>query len=267
MQEIEDRARMLDVILAHKQAEVERARRERPLPALEAAARSAAPPRSLIGALTAPEGPRHRILAEIKRASPSRGALRADLDPAEFARRYERGGASAVSVLTDERFFGGSLADLGAVRAATALPVLRKDFLVDPYQVIEARSRGADAVLLIARALSQENLEGLLREVRGVGMEALVEIHDEGDLEKALAAGCRLVGINNRDLQSFRVDLSVTERLVQRIPSRIVVVSCSGIRCRDEILRLEEAGVRAFLIGESLVTAGDPEARLRELVA
>lgn len=267
MQEIEDRSRMLDVILAHKRAEVERARRERPLRTLERAARSAAPPRSLIGALTAPEGPRHRIIAEIKRASPSRGAIRADLDPVEFARRYERGGASAVSVLTDERFFGGSLADLGSVRAATGLAVLRKDFLVDPYQVVEARCHGADAVLLIARVLSRKDLERLLLEVRGVGMEALVEIHDERDLEKALAAGCRLVGINNRDLQTFRVDLAVTERLVRLIPSQVVVVSCSGIRRRDEILRLEVAGVRAFLIGESLVGADDPETRLRELVA
>lgn len=267
MEERQNRARMLDVILAHKRTEVERARRERPLRDVEAAALAAPRPRSLIGALAGPDGPAHRIIAEIKRASPSRGAIRADLDPAEFARRYERGGASAVSVLTDERFFGGSLADLEAVKAATGLPVLRKDFLVDPYQVFEARRRGADAVLLIARAVSQRDLERLLLDVRGLGMEALVEIHEESDLEKALAAGCRLVGINNRDLQTFRVDLAVTERLVRQIPSQIVVVSCSGIRRREEILRLEQAGVKAFLIGESLVAAEDPEAALRELVA
>lgn len=267
MEARENRERMLDVILAHKRAEVERARYERPLRDVEAAARAAVRPRSLIGALAGPGGPAHRIIAEIKRASPSRGAIRADLDPAEFARRYERGGASAVSVLTDGRFFGGSLADLDAVKAATGLPVLRKDFLVDPYQVFEARCHGADAVLVIARAVSRPDLQRLLLEVRGLGMEALVEIHEESDLEKALAAGCRLVGINNRDLQTFRVDLAVTERLVRQIPSQIVVVSCSGIRRREEILRLEQAGVMAFLVGESLVAAEDPEAALRGLVA
>jgi indole-3-glycerol phosphate synthase len=257
---------MLEEILAHKRAEVEEARSRRPVEALLERAGLLEPPRSLLQRITDADGPRHRIIAEIKRASPSRGTFRSDLDPVDWAGRYERGGAIGLSVLTDRKYFQGSLDDLSRVREHVDLPVLRKDFLIDPYQVYEARANGADAVLLILRALGDEPFAALLRLARHLGMEALAEVHDEGDLERALAEGARLVGINNRDLSNFTVDLTVTERLMPRIPSDVVVVSASGVQTRDQVRSLESKGVRAFLVGEALVTADDPEGTLRGLV-
>lgn len=257
---------MLEEILAHKRTEIEEARDRWPVRTLEEQAARLTPPRSLLQSITDPQGPAHRVIAEIKRASPSKGLLREDLDPVDVAGRYQRAGAIGVSVLTDRRFFRGSLEDLARVRSHVDLPLLRKDFLIDPYQVYEARAHGADAVLLIMRVLEDAQFAGLLKLTRSLGMEALVEVHAERDLDRALAEGARLVGINNRDLSNFTVDLSVTEHLMPRIPSDVVVVSASGVQTQEQVRSLESKGVRAFLIGEILVTATDPEGKLRELV-
>ena len=257
---------MLEEILAHKRVEVREAKGRRPVKALEEEVGRMDPPRSLIQRITDAHGPAHRVLAEIKRASPSKGVLREDLDPVDWAGRYVRAGAIGLSILTDGRFFKGSLADLAGIREHVDLPLLRKDFLIDPYQVLEARASGADAVLLIMRILDDGLFADLLKKVREAGMEALVEVHDEADLERALAQGTRLLGINNRDLSRFKVDLSVTRRLMPRIPSDVVVVSASGINDPEQVRSLESAGVKAFLVGEALMTATDPEEKLRELV-
>jgi indole-3-glycerol phosphate synthase len=181
---------------------------------------------------------------------------------------YRSAGAVALSVLTDERFFHGSLAHLSDIRAQVGgLPLLRKDFLLDPYQVFEARFHGADAVLLIVRALDDATLLGLLKTTCELGMDALVEVHVEADLSRALDAGARIVGINNRDLKTFTVDTGATERLMERIPGDVVAVSASGIHRPEQIVSLESRGVRAFLVGEALVTAEDPERKLRELAS
>jgi len=259
---------MLDAILDNKRVEVAQARKRTPRAELERRAWGAGPLRSLTGALAGPGGSGYRIIAEIKRASPSKGVLRQDLDPVTWAEKYRRAGAAALSVLTDERFFHGSLAHLADVRSrVTDLPLLRKDFIIDPYQVLEARVYGADAVLLIVRALDGASFRGLLEAVRGQGMEALVEVYEEEDLDRALAEGAGLIGINNRDLKTFSVDVAVTERLMQRVPEGVTVVSASGIHSPAQIASLASRGVKGFLVGEALVTAPDPEAKLRELVS
>ena len=257
---------MLATILAHKRAEIEAAKSATPLGVLQERAGRCGAVRSLRLALIGPEGPRHRIVAEIKKASPSRGILRAEFDPVDLACSYVRAGAAALSVLTDEKFFQGSLSHLAKVRAQVSVPLLRKDFVLDPYQIYEARCHGADAVLLIVRVVAAELFEELLHATGEAGMEALVEVHSEEDLERALSSKVELVGINNRDLETFEADFSVTRRLIQQIPAGVTVVSASGIRTGGEIRSLESLGVNAFLIGETLVTASDPEARLRELV-
>ncbi len=266
MKDRDRQGNMLEKIVAHKQVEIREAKAARPLETVKQEATRQAPPRSLIRSITEGQGPAHRILAEIKRASPSKGVMRADLDPVDWAECYVRAGAVGLSVLTDERFFKGSLDDLARIRERVDVPLLRKDFLLDPHQVHEARASGADAVLLILRILEDGQLADLLEEVRGAGMEALVEVHNEHDLDRALAQGVRLLGINNRDLSRFHVDLSVTRRLMPRIPSEVVVVSASGIHGPEQVRSLESEGVRAFLVGEALVTAPDPEKKLRELV-
>jgi indole-3-glycerol phosphate synthase len=209
--------------------------------------------------------PRPRVIAEIKRRSPSRGEIRADFDAAACARAYAGAGAAALSVLTDERYFGGSLAVLAQVREAVSLPLLRKDFIVDAYQVDEARVHGADAVLLIAAALDPGALRGLAAHAEAIGLDALVEVHDERELEAALAAGADLIGINNRDLRTFEVDLGVTERLAGKLPEGCVVVSESGIFTARDWERLEAAGAHAFLVGEALMRESDVGAALRRL--
>lgn len=205
------------------------------------------------------------VIAEFKRRSPSAGTLREGADPAAIARAYERGGASAISVLTEGPHFGGSLEDLRAVRAACELPLLRKDFLIDPYQVYEARLAGADAVLLIVAALEPRELCALRAIARGVGLEALVEVHDAAELQIALQAGADLIGINNRDLRDFTVDVGRTYELLRAIPAGVTVVSESGIGTPAQLAELGRAGVAGALVGETLMRAPDPERALRAL--
>lgn len=207
------------------------------------------------------------LIAEVKRASPSKGPLRMDLDVADLVRRYEAAGAAAVSVLTEEDHFRGSLDDLAAAVAATRLPVLRKDFIVDEYQLHEARVYGASAVLLIAAILSHGELVALAETARRLGLDVLVEVHDESELLQALAVDDAVIGINNRDLHSFAVSLETTFRLVSLVPPERLVVSESGIRTRADCLRLRAAGVDGLLVGEVLVRSDDPGATLRALTA
>jgi indole-3-glycerol phosphate synthase len=253
-------------ILARKRDEV--AARRAALSARELAARlrDVAPPRPFEAALSLPGGPL-RVIAEVKRASPSAGAISAGLDAAAQARRYAEAGAACVSVLTDGPGFGGSLADLAAARAAVDLPLLRKDFVLDRYQLLEARAAGADAALLIAAALSPEALRALHADCAELGLAALVEVHDEAEVEAALAAGARLVGVNNRDLSTFAVDLAVSERLLPRLPAGVRGVSESGIRTAGDARRLRRAGAANLLVGEALVRAEDPGALLREMAS
>lgn len=205
------------------------------------------------------------IIAEIKKASPSKGLLAADFEPARLARQYETGGAAALSVLTDEAFFQGSLADLAAARAVCALPVLRKDFTLDESHVLEAAAGGADAILLIAAILEAGQIRNLAETAATYGMAALVEVHDERELEKAVAAGAEIVGVNNRDLNTFEVTLETSLRLAPRIPPSVIKVSESGIRSGRDIALLREAGYRAFLVGEHLMKSPDPAAAVRAL--
>ena len=261
---------ILGRIVADKRQELERRRLEEPLGILRTRLAQAAPPtRSLAQAL---RGPSLGLIAEVKRASPSRGVLRADLDAKALARTYAGSGAAAISVLTEEQHFQGSLADLEAVRAVLdgrggpRQPVLRKDFLFDVYHLYEARVYGADAVLLIAAILEPRQLAELLALARTLGLECLVEVHDEQELERALAADAQIIGINNRDLRTFEVDLAVSERLRPLIPEDRVVVAESGIHTRADVQRLRALGVNAVLIGEALVTAEDPAAKMGELL-
>lgn len=248
---------VLDEILAHKRIEVEEAKRRASPGAMRARAEARQreePTRGFRAALAS--GPRPRVVAELKRRSPSRGVIRPDFDAVGCAKAYAEAGAAALSVLTDAAYFGGDLSLLEAVRSAVALPLLRKDFVVDAYQVDEARAHGADAVLLIARALSPEALAALRARAAELGLDALVEVHDEAELAAALAAGADLVGINNRDLATFETDLAVTERLAPGL-SGIVVVGESGIFTHDDVQRLEAAGAHAVLVGEALMREPD----------
>ena len=206
-----------------------------------------------------------QVIAEVKKASPSAGVMKADFDPAAVARLYERHGAACVSVLTDGPFFQGDLADLESVRAAVDLPILRKDFILDRLQLLEARAAGADAVLLIAEVLDDETLPRLLREAAELGLQALVELYDRDNLPRVLAAGARLVGVNNRDLRTFETRLEHTLELAARMPAGVCLVSESGVRTRADVERLQAAGVRAVLVGETLMRAPDVGAKLREL--
>lgn len=206
------------------------------------------------------------LIAEVKKASPSAGLLREDFVAAEIARIYERSGAAAISVLTDERFFQGSLSDLTDVRNAVELPVLRKDFIFDAYQVLESKVFGADAILLIARLLSVEELRKLHLLARQVDLDVLVEVHGEEDLAAALEIGGLFLGINNRDLETSEVDLSTTERLLAKIPEGKIIVSESGIRSRKEVKYLEDLGIDAVLVGEALMRCSDIGAKVRELI-
>ena len=253
---------ILDRILERKTQEIAALRREAGEDALRAAAAEAPPARGFRRALRSASAP--RVIAEFKRASPSKGAIRPGAEPAPIARAYAAAGAAALSVLTDADFFGGSLADLRAAREACELPVLRKDFTLDAIQIAEARVAGADAVLLIVSALDDERLAGLLDEARQLGLDALVEVHDGEELERARALGAELIGVNNRDLRSFRTDVAVTERLCSRV-SGCTLVSESGIDAPETLDALGALGVDAFLIGEALMRAPDPGAELRRL--
>jgi len=255
---------VLDEILAHTREEVAAAKaRVTPAALAARACALAAPTRGCRRALLG-RGP--RVIAELKRRSPSRGEIRPDFDPVAITRAYEAGGAAALSVLTDERFFGGSLGVLESVRRATSLPLLRKDFVVDPYQIDEARVAGADAVLLIVAALAPAEVLRLREHALSLGLDVLVEVHDEAELDVAKGAGADLVGINNRDLKTFVTDLAVTERLARRVPEGALVVTESGIFGPEDVARLERAGASAFLVGESLMRERDPGLALRRLL-
>jgi len=256
----------LDAILARKRVEV--AALEAATPAVELVARlsAAPPPRDLFAAL-APRGGPVRVIAEVKRASPSAGPISAGLDAVDQARRYQAAGAAAISVLTDGPGFGGSLADLLAVRAAVTVPVLRKDFTVSAWQLVEARAAGADAALLIVAALPGDELRRLHDRCLALGLQALVEVHTEAEAERALALGARIVGVNNRDLHTFQVDLATSERIVPGFPEAVRGVAESGVRTAADARRLRAAGAPNLLVGEALVRAADPGALLRELSA
>jgi indole-3-glycerol phosphate synthase len=256
---------ILDEILDHKRVEVATLRTSHEGAALAAEARRCGhEPRGFRSALVSHEGT--AVIAEIKRRSPSKGLIRADFDPVAIARSYQRAGAACLSVLTDERFFGGALGDLALVRDAVELPLLRKDFVIDPIQIDEARVAGADAVLLIVAALDDASLARLHDHARGLGLDVLVEVHDEAELERALAAGSDLIGVNNRDLRTFEVDLATTERIAARLgESEVVLVAESGIAKVEDVERLARAGAAAFLVGESLMRQPDPGQALEEL--
>jgi indole-3-glycerol phosphate synthase len=248
-------ATVLNEIVASKRREVAAARQRMPLEELEVHAASAPPVRDFHAALAGP-GP-IRLIAEVKKASPSAQVIRADFDPIAIARTYQAHGAACLSVLTDAPYFQGHLSYLARIRASVAIPLLRKDFLLDEYQVVEARLAGADAVLLIAEILDDATLAALLARAQALGMAALVEFYDEANLARVLAAGARLVGINNRDLRSFQTDLEHTLRLRERIPPEVTLVSESGIRTRQDVERLQAAGISAILVGETLMRSAN----------
>jgi len=264
-------AAMTDIlarILATKADEVAAAKRARPQAEIEAAAEASAPPRDFVAAIrTAIAARRTAVIAEIKKASPSRGVLRADFDPASIAASYARGGAAGLSVLTDRTYFQGAPEYLGQARAACALPALRKDFIVDDYQVAESRAIGADAILLIVAALDDARMKALDAQARALGLAVLVEVHDARELDRALTLETPLIGINNRNLKTFEVSLATTIDLVPRIPADRIVVAESGILSPDDVARLAAHGVRAFLVGEAFMRAADPGAALAALFA
>jgi len=258
-------AGVLDEILANTRGEVARQRARRPLADLREACRALPPARDFEGALRKVLGRRVAIIAEVKRASPSKGVLAAELDPVSQARTYAGAGAAAVSVLTDAKYFRGSLDDLRAVRAAVDVPIMRKDFTLDEYQLWEARAAGADAVLLIVAILAPAQVRDLAAAAKGLGLAALVEVHTEAELETALGAGARILGINNRDLATFETKLETTLSLLPQIPPGPLVVSESGFFTGADVRRVVAAGAHAVLVGEGLVKAGDVGAKVREL--
>lgn len=255
---------ILDQILRYRREDVEQAKRSVSVEQLREQESYRAPRRGFRAALA--NSPR-AIIAEVKKASPSKGVIRADFHPVEIARSYAAAGASAISVLTEERHFQGSLEFLRAIRAAVPLPLLRKDFLFDAYQVHEAKAWGADAVLLIVAALDDGPLRDLMGLAREIGLDVLVEVHDENEVERARAVGADLIGINNRDLRNFVTTLATTENLAPLCGDDALVVSESGINTPEDIRRLERIGVHTFLIGESLMREADPGVKLRQLLA
>lgn len=253
-------------ILAAKRLEVEESRRSISRDEIERRARDTDAPRGFERSLRAKiASGQAAVIAEIKRASPSRGLIRADFDPARIAASYERHGAACLSVLTDREFFGGSAEDLRRARAACTLPVLRKDFMIDPYQVHEARAWGADCILLIMDALPDNDLRALEAEAHGIGLDVLVECHDAGQLDRALALSTPLIGINNRDLRTFETHLETTLSLLPRVPPDRLLITESGIEDPEGVERLRHAGVSAYLVGGALMAAADPGRELQRL--
>jgi len=263
---LQEKGKLLEEIMRWKREELPKRKRETSLTDLQALAVVAPRPPDLARALRPPDKPRGvRLIAEIKRASPTRGLLCRDFDPEALAETYARNGAAAISCLTDARFFQGHISHLVLARErleaiGRPLPFLRKDFVLDPYQLVEARAAGAAAVLLIVAVLSDRELRELIAETKRLGMTPLVEVHDEAEVDRALAAGAEVIGINNRDLRTFQVDIETTARLRPRIPDECIVVSESGIRTPDDVRRVGEMGVDAVLVGEALVKA-DPAGR------
>jgi indole-3-glycerol phosphate synthase len=259
---------ILSRIVAVKHQEVAAARRARDVAALRRAAEAAGAPRDFVGALQARVAAGSAaVIAEIKKASPSKGVLRADFCPAEIAASYQRHGAAALSVLTDTTFFHGSADALAAARSASALPALRKDFVVDPWQVVESRAIGADAILLIAAVLDDAQMADFESAAIALGMGVLVEVHDERELDRALRLRTPLIGINNRNLRTFEVSLETTLAMLPLVPPGRLVVTESGILAPGDVRRMRAAGVQAFLVGEAFMRAADPGAALARLVA
>lgn len=256
----------LDEICAAKRQEVAARKARRGLSKLDAMAREQSTPRGFLAALESAQRDGFGLIAEIKKASPSKGLIRDNFQPAEHARDYAAGGAACLSVLTDHPYFQGHENFLVEARAACDLPVLRKDFIVDPWQVSEARAIGADAILIIVAALEDEPMADIESAALEHGMDVLVEVHDESELERALALRSRLIGINNRDLKTFTTDLATTERLARIAPSDALLVGESGIATHEDCRRLAEAGVHSFLVGESLMRQDDVEAATRKLL-
>jgi len=261
---------ILDEIVRAKAEELTRRKQDIPLSEMEAiSSKNSKRAKNFAAAL---RGDDIRLIAEVKRASPSKGLLCPDLDPVKLAQTYAQNGAAAISVLTEERYFHGSLEHLSAISTKREgwrerdIPILRKDFILEPYQVYESRAYGADALLLIVAILSDEQLTELLSLSHKLGMKCLVEVHDEAELKRALSSGAQLIGINNRDLKTFAVDLATTKRLRPLVPPDRIVVSESGIRDRGHVHMLREWGVDAILVGEALVTASDVAKRMRELL-
>jgi indole-3-glycerol phosphate synthase len=257
---------ILERILAVKRAEVKRARRDRSLTVVREQAAAASPPRDFVGALRAKiAAGRPAVVAEIKRASPSKGVLRSEFDPAAIARSYARHGAACLSVLTDAQFFHGAPEHLATAREASGLPALRKDFVIDEYQVHESRMLGADCILLIVAALELSRMQALEAAARSLDMAVLVEVHDAAELEAALALATPLVGVNNRNLRTFETRLETTLDLLFRVPGDRLVVTESGILAPSDVSRMRTKGVQAFLVGEAFMRAADPGTALEEL--
>lgn len=255
---------VLSEILAEKRSCLDRAKRTTSLSSLYHRVADVAPARDFVGAIENAEPP--ALIAEVKHASPSKGVLRDDYDPVSLARAYALNGAHCVSVLTEEAHFLGHLDHLTQVKQSMPLPVMRKDFLFDEYQIVESRVAGADAVLLIVAALRPADLRSLLQLAHNLGMAAFVEVHNEDELAEALESGARLIGINNRDLHVFRTDLNTTISLAPRVPKDRLVISESGIRSREDMMKLAAAGVRGALVGETLMRSADVGAKVRELL-
>lgn len=258
-------SQILDDILARTRADLELRRASVSLESLHQRAASRSPARSLATALRKPG--RVTCISEVKRRSPSAGWIRENADAVAIAQAYEAAGAAAISVLTDGPFFGGTLDDLSRVKAAVGLPILRKDFIVDPFQVVEARAAGADAILLIVAALSDDSMRDLLSLARAQGMDVLVEAHDEEEVVRALAVGAEIVGINHRDLRTFTMDMDLALRMRPRVPAERIIVAESGLKTPADVARMKAGEIDAILVGEGLMRQPDPGAALKELLA
>ena len=254
---------MLNIIIAQKREEVELRKKSMPLSSLKEGIAQRQMPLDFARALG---GDHTRLIAEVKRASPSRGILCPDFNPVELAKSYAQGGAAAISVLTEANYFDGSINHLAAIREEIRLPLLRKDFIFDPYQVYESRAYGADALLLIVAILSQEQLEELLWLSQNLSLSCVVEVHNQADVERALLSQAKIIGINNRNLDTLAVDINTTQQLRPLIPREKIVVSESGIKSREDIVKLKGWGVNVVLVGEALVTTADVPSKMGELI-